>query len=658
MQPFKQRKKKTWKKKLAYWFDNHLSHGATQQFVMLFVFILLVMLVFGFISWIFNGTGSIGEGVWESFLHLLDPGTISGTEGIRLIVPMAIVTVIGLVFTGMLISIINNALEEKLSSLKKGHSQVVEKYHTVVFGCNDDTYSIISEQIEANRNIVEDEFKHTNPCIVVLENLDKEEMDNRIKTHIPNFYNTRVICRSGKLTQENLYEIVSLEDASSIIIRCANDLMTLRIALAVGTYLRKFRGSTPHITTMVNDTNSMNAVKSALEGYDTKVFYFDKWLARITAQACRQPGLSYVFTELFNYEDAEIYVEENDCNGKPLDFAGVCFKDAITQFTQSTLIGVVRKDSIDGSERMHIAPKPEFEIQQGDKFIVVADDDNMVKIDPGEVKRQKFDIAYKPAAYKSFGRQEMHLLVLSWNKGIPEVLINLDDFVSDDSTAKIVAMRDYKDIELIKERLKHIDIDFTLTDNLYDKKYLETLITDDITNILLLCRDDISKEDADAQTMMILLQLRELIRERELKTGQKRNVVITSELNISDDQKLMQLTSVDDFIVGSEIANRIITQVANVPELKAVFEELLTAEGADFYLRGISNYLCFNEGEDTIRIDFRDLVRICYEHGDIVIGWLSLSDGDIIYKCNPDKSQMHSFRSSDKLIIISQVEYS
>ena len=589
---------------------------------------------------------------------MLDPGTISGTEGIRLIVPMAVVTVIGLVFTGMLISIINNALEEKLSSLKKGHSQVAEKYHTVVFGCNDDTYSIISEQIEANRNVVEDDFKHTNPCVVVIEDLDKEEMDNRIKAHIPDFYNTRIICRSGKLTQENLYETVALEEASSIIIRCTNDLMTLRIALAVGTYLRKYRGSKPHITTMVNDTNSMNAVVSALEGFDTQVFYFDRWLARITAQACRQPGLSYVFTELFNYEDAEIYVEERDHSGKPFDFTGMSFKDAIGQFTQSTLIGVVRKDSIDGSDRMYIAPKPDFEIQQGDKYIVVADDDNMVRIDPNEVAKQKFDLDYKTAEYKNFDRQEMHLLILSWNKGLPEVLTNLDDFASEDSTAKIVAMREYKEIEQIKNQLKNIDIDFQFTRDLYDKSYLEGLITDDITNILLLCRDDLSKEDADAQTMMILLQLRGLIREGELRTGKKRNVVITSELNISDDQKLMQLTSVDDFIVGSEIANRIITQVANVPELKAVFEELLTADGADFYLRSISNYLCFNEGEDTIRIEFRDLVRICYEHGDIVIGWLSLDDGEITYKCNPDKSQMHSFRSSDKLIIISQVEYS
>ena len=658
MQTIRQRKKKTLKKKIAYWFDNHLSHGATQQFMMLFAFILLVMLVFGFVSWIMNGTDSVGKGIWESFLHLLDPGTISGTEGIRLIVPMAIVTVIGLVFTGMLISIINNALEEKLSSLRKGHSQIAEKYHTVVFGCNDDTYSIISEQIEANRNVVEDDFKHTSPCVVVIEDLDKEEMDNRIKAHIPDFYNTRIICRSGKLTQENLYETVTLEEASSIIIRCTNDLMTLRIALAVGTYLRKYRGSTPHITTMVNDTNSMNAVVSALEGFDTQVFYFDRWLARITAQACRQPGLSYVFTELFNYEDAEIYVEERDHSGKPLDFTGVSFKDAIGQFTQSTLIGVVRKDSIDGSDRMYIAPKPDFEIQQGDKYIVVADDDNMVRIDPNEVAKQKFDLDYKTAEYKSFDRQEMHLLILSWNKGLPEVLTNLDDFASEDSTAKIVAMREYKEIEQIKNQLKNIDIDFQFTRDLYDKSYLEGLITDDITNILLLCRDDLSKEDADAQTMMILLQLRGLIRERELRTGKKRNVVITSELNISDDQKLMQLTSVDDFIVGSEIANRIITQVANVPELKAVFEELLTAAGADFYLRSISNYLCFNEGEDTIRIEFRDLVRICYEHGDIVIGWLSLNDGEITYKCNPDKSQMHSFRSSDKLIIISQVEYS
>ena len=223
---------------------------------------------------------------------------------------------------------------------------------------------------------------------------------------------------------------------------------------------------------MVNDMHSVEAVRSALDGYDTNVFYFDRWLARITAQACRQPGLSYVFTELFNYDDSEIYVEENDCNGKPLDFDGVRFEDAIGQFTQSTLIGVVRKDSVDGTDRMHIAPKPCFEIQKGDKFIVVADDDNMIKIDPGEVKRQKHDLDYKTTEYKDIARQEMHLLILSWNRGMPEVLINLDDFVSNDSTAKIVAMREYKDIELIRNKLKNINLDFVLADDLYDKRYL------------------------------------------------------------------------------------------------------------------------------------------------------------------------------------------
>ena len=650
MQPIKQRKS-TWKKKLAYWFDNHLSRGANQQFMMLFVFILFVMVVFGFLSWVLKATGTVGEGVWESFLHLLDPGTISGTEGIKLIVLMAIVTVIGLVFTGMLISIINNALEEKLSSLKKGRSQIVENYHTVIFGCNEDTYTIIAEQIEANRNVVENVIKQTNPCIVVLDDLDKEEMDNRIRTHIPVFYNTRIICRGGKLTRETLYETVSLENASSIIIRCSDDLITLRIALAVGTYLRKFRGCTPHVTALVNDKNSMKAVELALEGFDNQVFYFEKWLARITAQACSQPGLSFVLMELFNYENAEIYIEETDYEGKPLDFAGTKFKDAIGQFTQSTLIGVVRKDSVDGSDRIHIAPKPSFEIQKGDKYIVVAEDDNMIKIDPEEITKQKLNLDYKEAEYNSIARQKMHLLVLSWNKGLEEILVNLDDFVSSDSTATIAAMRDYKDIDTIR------NIEFNFTNDLYDQELLENLITDDITNILLLCRDDFSKEDADAQTMMILLQLRDIIRRREQETGKKHNVVITSELNISDDQNLMQITSVDDFIVGSEIENRIITQVANVPELKNVFEELLTADGADFYLRGISNYLCFEDGEDAIRIEFRDLVRICYEHGDIVIGWLSNNGGETTYKCNPDKSQMHAFRRSDKLIVLSQVSY-
>ena len=72
-----------------------------------------------------------------------------------------------MIFTGMLISIINNALETKMTDLRKGRSQIVEEDHTIIIGFNENIFCIIEELIESNKN------QKTGCGIVILSDTDK-----------------------------------------------------------------------------------------------------------------------------------------------------------------------------------------------------------------------------------------------------------------------------------------------------------------------------------------------------------------------------------------------------------------------------------------------------------------------------------------------------
>ena len=79
---------------------------------------------------------------------------------------------------------------------------VLESNHTIILGFGDRILEIIRELIEANES--EDDA-----AIVILANDDKETMDNIIRDNISDFMTTRIITRSGVVTNiNNLKKVV------------------------------------------------------------------------------------------------------------------------------------------------------------------------------------------------------------------------------------------------------------------------------------------------------------------------------------------------------------------------------------------------------------------------------------------------------------------
>ena len=59
-------------------------------------------------------------------------------------------------------------------------------------------------------------------------------------------------------------------------------------------------------------------------------------IARVTAQTCRQSGLSVVYTELLDFDGAEIYFKAEPA------LAGRTYREVISAYEDSTVMGIMR----------------------------------------------------------------------------------------------------------------------------------------------------------------------------------------------------------------------------------------------------------------------------------------------------------------------------
>ncbi|HOO28446.1 MAG TPA: hypothetical protein PLU43_08270, partial [Lachnospiraceae bacterium] len=148
-------------------------------------------------------------------------------------------------------------------------------------------------------------------------------------------------------------------------------------------------------------------------------------------------------------------------------------------------------------------------------------------------------------------------------------------------------------------------------------------------------------EEADAQTMLLLLQLRDIASKRQCLFN------ITSEMNSIENQKLSQVAKVNDFVVGSSITNLIVTQISENRSLAALFAELLDADGSEIYMKPASDYVKLETP-----VNFYLLTEIAKIRREIVIGCKQYIDGEIRILVNPAKSLSVSFHKEDTLIVL------
>jgi voltage-gated potassium channel Kch len=631
----------TWRDRLRYRFENTLSKGAiaiigwlallSTAIVVLAALILAAMRVgqdpqdhehpFGFF-----------EGMWQSMLRTLDPGVVAGDRGWQLRLLMMLVTIGGIFIVSILIGTITSGLESRLAELRKGRSRVIEKDFTLILGWSSKVYSIIGELLIANEN-------QKDPCIVVLAERDKIEMEDDIRAKFPTTRNTRVICRSGNPLDLDDLAVVDPHSARSIIVLAPEtenpDIHVIKSVLAVTNNPAR-KEEAYHIVAEMREQRNLEAA-ALVGGKEAIYIQGEDLIARVTAQTCRQSGLSVVYTELLDFDGAEIYFKEEP------GLAGRSYREVISAYEDSTVMGIMRGS--DGA--CLINPPMDTTFSSGDQVIAITEDDDtlVLRSDAGGGLPDIGTLSHRARLPPAPER----VLILGWNGKAKAIIEELDNYVAPGSETIVICRQDgVRDLLLgVAKRMQRQKVRFADGD-ITHAATLAAVKAASFEHVILLSYNDLPIQEADAKTLITLLHL------RNLADAAGTRLSIVSEMMDIRNRALAQIARADDFIVSDKLVSLMMSQLSENKNLDKVFRVLFSSEGSEIYIRPMTDYIKLGS-----TVDFYTVLEAAAQRGETAIGYRLMKYADDKTRgygvnVNPKKSEKHTFAENDKIVVLAE----
>jgi ion channel POLLUX/CASTOR len=417
-------KKAPWLDRLRYAFDNTLSNGPIALIGWLGLASALLVLVTTVIVRLVEGPGLRFLVVfWDVLFQALTPNPVPPDAGpLPFLLAMLLVTLGSLFMVSILIGVLTTSIEDRIHSLRKGRSRILETEHTVILGWDTHIFTIIAELTIANQN-----QPRGRACIAILADKDKVEMEDEIRRVIGPWKHTRVVCRNGDPLHQLDLELASINTARAIIILPPDDddpdASVIKTLLAIVNNPRR-RPEPYHIVAEIHDPANLEAAQ-LVGGAEAELVLVNRLTSHIIAQTCRRSGLSTIYTDLLNFAGDEIYFREEPA------LTGRTFGEALLAYDTSAVIGLRPQ-----AGQLQLNPPMDTRIQPGDKIIAISEDDDTIRLSD----RRDLSIvagAIQPAQ-NTPGPAE-RTLVLGWNEQAPDIIIELDHYVAPGSQTTVAA---------------------------------------------------------------------------------------------------------------------------------------------------------------------------------------------------------------------------
>ena len=607
-------RKFTAKERFNYWFDNRMTKGSLgliRALIVVSVILALTMAVC-IILLGFNEDGEVASVFWDSIATVINawmPSFEDGSPGYVII--MAITAIAGVLFTSVLIGIITSAIEEKIGNLKRGNSNVLEKDHIVVLGFNPGEYTLLNQLILAAED---------NPaCIVIAEDMEREEIEQNIAENLQIPKNVRIVCRTVDITDPASIEKCSVETCRAVIVSPSDDLKTTKAILAVSALLQK-KGAPEISVNAIISNGDYRFPASIAEANHITTLQTNNVLAKMIAHSCTQTGLSELFREVFNFEGSEFYLEEIS------GINGLTFENLMIRLNNAIPVGIYR----DG--QVMLKPDADFKLLETDKILVYSEESDPPVLDT--------EYSYLPDHYTESIKIENEVtnaVILGHNETLPVILNELPENVAE------VYIYEHNITEYERNEYeaaasaRNLKLNYIEEDPSIERVLLEAAQRSE--HIIVLNDHNKDPEEADTEVIFMLLNLRD-IRKRY---GMKFN--ITVEMQKEHNQNLAGVSDSTDFLVTSSMSSLILAQLAENPELIDLFREILSNKGNELYLKNVGALKI--EGTYTVRELRRSLLKLGY----VLLG--VMSNEDYVYFDHSLEEKI-TLKEDDCLIVIGE----
>lgn len=648
------------KKRIAYMVDVCFSvYPYAKLLALLFATIFLIG--FGGLALYAVSESSFTEALWLAWTFVADSGNHADRVGTGPRIVSVSISSGGMLIFAMMLGLVSDAISEKVDSLRKGKSEVIESNHILILGWSDKLGSLLKQLAIANKSI-------GGGVIVVLAERDKEEMEMDIAKLEFDLMGTSVICRSGSPLILADLKKVSVSKARAIIVLASDenadqsDARALRVVLSLTGVKEGLRG---HVVVEMSDLDNEPLVK-LVGGELIETVVAHDVIGRLMIQCALQPGLAQIWEDILGFENAEFYIKR----WPQLD--GLCFEHVLISFPDAIPCGV--KVAADGG-KIILNPDDKYVLKEGDEVLVIAEDDDTYAPGPiPEVHSGLFPETSDPPKYPE------KILFCGWRRDIDDMILVLEAFLAPGSELWMFNEVPEKEREkklsdggLEISRLENISL-VHREGNAVIRRHLESLPLETFDSILILA--DESLEDSvvhsDSRSLATLLLIRDIQSKRlpfkdtkssslrvsgfshsswirEMQQASDTSIII-SEILDSRTRNLVSVSRISDYVLSNELVSMALASVAEDKQINRVLEELFAEEGNEMCIKPAEFYL-FDQEE----LCFYDIMVRGRLRQEIVIGYrLANAERAII---NPSmKSERRKWTLDDVFVVISSGE--
>ena len=593
---------------------------------------------------------SWGEIPWRVYVAVME-GSAAETDGDSnwvAKITSILGVLVGLVLFSSMVAFITSVFTAKLDELRRGRSLVLENDHTLILGFGDRILEVIRELIEANES-------ETDAAIVILADNDKEEMDNMIRDNISDFVTTRVITRSGVVTNINNLKKVMAANAKSVIIMNSaaswrpEDEKNLADALVLKSIMSIIAvcdgDEHPPIVCEIHSDRDRNLAENISNG-DVKALNEVSVLSRMIAQlALSRNGLSVVYSDMVGFDGNEFYFYQPEGGwGGELNFG-----ESLNRFNSSTPMGIHNSNG-----EIILNPPKETPLNDDDELIVFAEDDSTIfyfnePVFQPEVNKIPSSVV-KPRSHR--------IALLNWTTKTGIILEKLCSYLPEGSELCTYVSEELPEMDILKNSLSesypHINISIKEVD-LNDLEKLDELEPQEFDSILILSPGGTTIEEMDAYVISLLIRIRQILISKSKKWPK-----LITEVMDSDNIDIILNSGVEDFMVSNQFVSQIMAQVSEEPLALDVYDDLFQAEGSELYIKPASFYFDFSEKE-SLTMPYGECVQAAQLRNEVILGLQIHTDqknrdkmfGIVLI---PDKKDEFTIRKEDGLIALAEDE--
>jgi len=637
---------------LQFVLERWVQRGILPQLLLMASLVASVAVVGGCAAWAFTPAfESLPTAIWWSFLRLTDPGYLGDDEGVVLRVVSTVVTVLGYVlFMGSLIAIMTQWLARIIRKLESGLTPIAMQHHFVILGWTNRTSEIIKKLLSAGGRLDRFFAKRTGAGrlrVVVLADEVNAERRLELRESLGADWNeSQVFLRSGSSLQQEHLERLDLSRAAVVMIPGAdfelggaemNDTRIVKTLLNLDALFRKGRpGSKPPcVVAELFDPRKVSIARSSISTR-TEIIAGDRLVSRLLSQSLRHPGVGTVLLRLLTHREGNgLYLRAFP------QFAGASPRALSRVFPEAVVLGCV---SMEGdSPRVHLDPMEDVVLGESDLLIFIAatfDNCRPSAGSPEPLAPRTQVLAPSPKP------ERQRFLILGWSYKIPTLLAEL---LESDVHRSEVTMLSRVGADVRNQALAHLDFGDRLEIRNVEGDYslehdLRKLEPHSFDHVLFLASGYMqSSDEADARTVLGLLLLRSLLK------GHDPAPDILVELLDPDNASILG-EAADVVFVSPRMLSHLLAHVGLVPELNAVFDELICAGGAEIELRRASDLGLTAKG-----LTFAKVQDAAVSLGCVGLGFYAKAEGPAPRQVhlNPARDRTWVLGKGDRVILLS-----